>query len=85
MHKWYRKYMLVVGILGQFLFYSQFYTIIHHKSATNVSLEGFLCSLITVISWLIYGVIMRDKVLIISNIVGLLGAFGVVIAILIYQ
>lgn len=77
--------MLVVAILGQFLFYSQLYTVIHHKSAVNVSLEGFVCSLITVISWLIYGLMLRDKVLIISNIIGCIGAFGLVIAILLYR
>lgn len=85
MLKQYRKYMLVVGVLGQFLFYSQFYTIIQSKSAKNISLEGFLCSSFSALSWLIYGLMLHDKVLIVSSAVGIVGAFSVVIAIFVYR
>ncbi|MEI7493515.1 MAG: SemiSWEET family transporter [Alphaproteobacteria bacterium] len=85
MNKWYRRYMIFIGIFGQFLFYSQFYTILQHKSAHDVSLVGFIGGFISVFSWFIYGLMLNDKPLIISNIIASIGALLVVMAILIYQ
>lgn len=85
MRKWYKKYMFVVGTLGQFLFYAQFYKILQHKNAQDVSFAGFVSSFISIISWLIYGLMLHDKPIIISNIVRCIGVFLVIIAILIYQ
>jgi uncharacterized protein with PQ loop repeat len=77
--------MIFIGIFGQFLFYSQFYTILQHKSAHDVSLVGFIGGFITVFSWLIYGLMLNDKPLVISNSIASIGALLVVIAILVYQ
>jgi MtN3 and saliva related transmembrane protein len=77
--------MIVIGIFGQFLFYSQFHTIIQHKSAHDVSLVGFICGFVSVFSWMIYGIMLNDKPLIISNIIASIGALLVVVAILVYQ
>lgn len=85
MNKWYSRYMIFIGIFGAFLFYSQFYTIVRNKSAQDVSLTGFICSFISVTSWLIYGLMLHDRPLIMSNIIASIGALLVVIAILIYQ
>ncbi len=85
MNKWYTRYMIFIGIFGQFLFYSQFYEIIQNKSSKDVSLFGFMCGFISVSSWLIYGLMLHDKPLIISNIIASIGAFLVVVAILVYQ
>lgn len=85
MLKWYKTYMTLVGIFGQLLFYSEFMMILHNRSSQNVSLFGFTCSLIAVFSWLFYGFLVKDKVLIISNIAGTVGATLTVAAILIYR
>ena len=85
MRKLHEKYMIFIGIFGQFVFYSQFYEIIKNKSARDVSLFGFLCGLISVCSWMIYGFVIKDKPLIIANIVASIGAILTVISILIYQ
>ena len=85
MYAWYKKYMVVVGICGQFLFYSQFYTIIQNKSARDISLFGFMCGFISVASWMIYGFMIHDKPLIVANVVATIGALLTVVAILIYQ
>jgi uncharacterized protein with PQ loop repeat len=77
--------MIFIGIFGQFLFYSQFYTILQHKSAHDVSLVGFIGGFVTVFSWLIYGLMLNDKPLVISNSIASIGALLVVIAILVYQ
>ncbi len=81
---WYKKYMLVVGVFGQFVFYSQFYEIMKKQHAEDVSLFGFSCGLLSVSSWLVYGFLMHDKPLIVANTVATIGAVLTVGAILIY-
>ena len=84
MLEWYKKYMFIIGILGQFVFYSQFFAIIQNKSAKDVSLFGFTCGLVSVSSWMLYGFMIRDKPLIVANVVATVGALLTVVAILIY-
>ena len=80
----YEKYMLVIGILGQSVFYVQAAAIFINCSAKDVSLLGFSLGLISVASWLIYGILIKNKVLIISNSVAVLGAILVIAGVLIY-
>ncbi len=80
----YERYMLVVGVLGQLLFYSQGIKIFLTKSAGDVSILGFLFGLVSVSSWLIYGILLKNKVLVVSNVVAVIGALLVVIGVLIY-
>ncbi len=81
----YRKYMILIGVFGQLLFYSEFITIVYYKSAHDVSLFGFFCGLVSVTSWLIYGILIKDKPLIIANTFATIGAFLTVSAILVYR
>lgn len=85
MIEWYRKYMYFIGIFGQSVFYFQFYEIIQNKSAKDVSLFGFICGLVSVSSWMVYGIIIHDKPLMVANIVATIGAILTVGAIVIYQ
>ena len=85
MNKWYARYMIFIGTFGQFVFYSQFWKIIQNKSAHDVSLFGFTCGFVSVASWLIYGLMLHDRPLVIANLVATIGALLVIIAILIYQ
>jgi len=77
--------MIFIGIIGQFLYFSQFYTIMQCKSAENVSLLGFICGFVSVFSWLFYGLTLQDKPLIISNTIASIGALLVIFAIFTYQ
>jgi MtN3 and saliva related transmembrane protein len=54
-------------------------------SAHDVSLPGFSVGLIALLSWLLYGILVKDKVLVIVNIIGALCALTTVIAILIAE
>ncbi len=67
--------MIFIGIAGQSMFFIQGIKIFYTKSAGDVSLVGFLMGLIAVSSWLGYGVMIKDKVLIIANIFAVIGAF----------
>ncbi len=76
--------MFAVGIFGQAVFYLQGIEIFRNQSAKDVSLFGFSFGLISVTSWLIYGVVIKNHVLIAANAIAVIGAIFVVIGILIY-
>ncbi|MBN9344311.1 MAG: hypothetical protein J0H87_08120 [Holosporales bacterium] len=79
--KYYEKYMLLMGIGGQSLFYLQAFKIFFTRNAQGVSVSGFTIALISLVSWLIYGVLIKDKILIRVNIVAVVGAVLTLIAI----
>jgi MtN3 and saliva related transmembrane protein len=81
----YEKYMLTIGILGQLMFYTQGFKIFLRKSANDISLLGFTLGLICVASWLLYGILIKNKVLIISNVVATIGAIFVIIGVLMHS
>jgi MtN3 and saliva related transmembrane protein len=81
---YYERYMLAVGIFGQFLFYAQGIKIFLTRSASDVSIFGFLLGFISVSSWLVYGILIKNRVLVLSNIFAVVGALFVIIGILIY-
>jgi uncharacterized protein with PQ loop repeat len=77
--------MFFAGILGQLIFYSQFYKIMKNCSSEGVSLFGFLCGFISTVSWMIYGFLLNNKPLKVSNIIGTIGALLTIISILYYR
>ncbi|MGI4851023.1 MAG: SemiSWEET family sugar transporter [Janthinobacterium lividum] len=83
--EYYAKFMMIIGTLGQAFFYMQAYKIFTTKSADNLSLEGFLIPCFSLSAWLVYGLLIRDKVVILANVVGVIGAVLVVAAILKYS
>lgn len=81
---YYERYMLIVGVLGQLLFYVQGAKIFLTRSASDVSIIGFSLGLISVSSWLIYGMLIKNRVLIVANAFAVIGALFVIIGIFIY-
>jgi uncharacterized protein with PQ loop repeat len=77
--------MMVAGVLGQIYFYIQGLEIFLRQSAHGVSLIGFVIGFLVVSSWEIYGLLMRNRIMIISNIVAMLGALFVIIGILVHR
>lgn len=82
---YYERYMLWIGILGQLLFFTQGTKIFLTQSANDVSLIGFLLGLISVSSWLIYGILIKNRALILANVFAVVGALFVIIGILLYR
>lgn len=82
MQKFYEKYMFFIGIAGQLVFYLQAYEIFSAQKAENVSLPAFLFGLLSVSSWLIYGIMIKNRPLIVANAVAVVGALAAVIGIL---
>lgn len=81
----YEHYMLLIGSFGHFLFVLQTIKIIQTGSAHDLSLGGFLISFISLISWLIYGFLKKDRPLIIVNAVGAFAAFVCLCAIVAFR
>lgn len=77
--------MGIIGSIGQLLFYFQAFNIFWDKNAGEVSLVGFTISLVSLSCWLAYGLLIKDKPLIIANIIGVIGALCVVSGIILYS
>jgi uncharacterized protein with PQ loop repeat len=82
--RWFQWYMYLVGVGGNLFFYIQSFEIFTTHSARDVSLVAFSVAFWAVASWFVYGLVLRNFVLIIANIVGMLGAASVVAGKLIY-
>jgi MtN3 and saliva related transmembrane protein len=82
---YYEKYMLAVGVLGQILFYAQAFEIFRARAAVDVSLPGFIAGFVSTSSWLLYGLLIKNKVLVVANVIAAIGAALVVAGILIYR
>lgn len=81
----YEKLMVVVGIGGQLALYIQAYHIFSRESSEDVSLIAYLCALFSLTCWLIYGLFLRDRALIIANAVAVVGSILVIAGILKYS
>lgn len=68
--KLYEHYITIIGSAGHFLFIFQTFKTIQVGSAHDVSLGGFIVSFFSLISWLFYGFLKKDRPLIIANLVG---------------
>lgn len=84
MPRWFQWYMYLVGIGGNLFFYIQAWEIYQRQSAADVSLPAFSVALWAVSSWFVYGLVLRNPVLIIANIVAIIGASCVIAGKLIY-
>lgn len=81
----YEKYMIFAGVLGQIAVYAQAYKIFQTKAAGDLSLLSFLLSLISAFSWFIYGLVLKNNLLIVTNLIGTIGVFLVIIGILVHS
>lgn len=83
---YYKLYMLyIISWLGNVFLFIQLAAILEKKDSTGVSLTAFIVFLITGISWLIYGYLIKDYAIIVSGIVRLIGLTALLIVIPKYQ
>lgn len=75
----YEKYMMTMGIIGQLLFYLQAFKIYQTRSAEDISMPGFLIAVFSLSSWLVYGLVLNNGVLVFVNLVGCFGALLVIL------
>ncbi|MBX3461399.1 MAG: hypothetical protein KF696_15750 [Planctomycetes bacterium] len=84
LRKAYGRYMFVVGIGGNLLFYIQAFEIFTSQQARDVSLWAFVIAFWAVASWFVYGLVLRNWVLISANVVAMIGSALVVAGKLLY-
>ena len=65
--------------LGQSMHYIQAYKIFYNKSAEDISMIAYIICLILLIHWLIYGIIEKDKIIIIAESFGVIGVLIILI------
>ena len=78
-------YMSWVFNLGQSMHYIQAWKIFATKSAEDISLIAYIICLILLIHWLIYGIVTKDKVIIIAETLGIIGAILVISGTIFYS
>jgi uncharacterized protein with PQ loop repeat len=76
--------MYFVGFIGNSFPIIQAYKIFVNRSAVDVSLWGYLIFFWGVTSWLIYGILQRDRVLITTNSFATFSSLVCMIAILFF-
>jgi len=74
-----------IVVLGQSMHFIQAWKIFTTKSAEDVSIISYIICLLLVIHWLGYGIIINDRILIIAEGIGIIGAILVIVGILIYS
>lgn len=71
--------------LGQSMHYIQAWKIFTTKSSEDISLTAYIICFILVTHWLIYGFIIKDKVIIIAETLGVIGVALVIYGTLLYS
>ena len=78
------NYMSLIVTLGQSMHYVQAWKIFSTKSAADVSMTAYIICITLLTHWLGYGMLIRNKVLILAEGLGLIGALLVMVGILLY-
>ena len=71
--------------LGQSMHYIQAWKIYNTKSAEDISLVAYIICLILLVHWLIYGIVTKDRVIVMAETFGIIGSILVIIGTIIYS
>ena len=74
-----------LGIVSGLAYFPQAYKIIKRKSSKDISLITFSIFLCSILTWLLYGISIKNSPLIIANIINLVGAISVITVYIIYK
>lgn len=66
----YSRFMLFITFFGQMPIVFQIFRTLRRQSAGDISLLGLMVGAMCLLSWLIYSLLIKDKLLILSNILG---------------
>ena len=72
--KQYEKLVCLIALSGNTIYLFQAYKIWQTQSSHDVTLIGFIVSALSTTNWLIYGFLIKDKALFISNLFGFVNA-----------
>ena len=80
-----QAYLSVIVILGQSMHFIQAWKIFDAKSSEDVSLASYLICLALLLHWIMYGIFIRNKVLVIAEALGIIGVTLVITGICLYS
>lgn len=75
----------IMGVVLSFGYYFQAYSIIKRRSAAGVSLPSYLIFAFGTLTWLVYGIALRDFSIITGFVFGVVGSWLVLFLILKYR
>lgn len=81
----FKIFVTIMGVVMSLGYYPQAYKIWKNKTAVNVSVPSFFIFSLGTLTWLIYGILLGDKPIILSFVLGVIGSWSVLILTLIYK
>ena len=81
----FKTYMLWVANLGQSMHYIQAWKIFTTRSADDISITAYTVCLILLIHWLLYGIMINDRIIILAETLGIVGTILVLFGAALYS
>jgi len=81
----FKIFVTLMGIVMSLGYYPQAYKIWKSKSATDISIPAFIIFSSGTLTWFIYGIVIQDKPIIVSFVLGVIGSWAVLILALIHK
>lgn len=75
----FKIFVTIMGVVMSLGYFPQAYKIWKSKSATSVSISTFIIFSIGTLTWLIYGLLIKDPVVILGFGIGVIGSWSVLI------
>lgn len=75
----------IMGVVLSLGYYFQAYSIIKKRSAEGVSLSSYIIFAVGTLTWLVYGIALRDLSIITGFFFGVIGSWFVLILMLVYK
>jgi len=76
---WYERYMYIIAILNNIYFYIQAYQIYKDQSVETVPLFGVYLEFFVSVNFIVYGIYVKNRVLIIAGLSNFIGTLMVLI------
>ena len=76
---------IVMGIVMSFGYYPQLFKILKNKSVKDISLASYIIWSLGTLTWIIYGVVVKDMIIVISFALGVVGSWSVLFLRLFYK
>ena len=75
----------IMGVVLSLGYYFQAYSIIKKRSAEGVSLSSYVIFAFGTLTWLVYGIVLRDLSIITGFFFGVIGSWLVLALVLVYR
>ena len=81
----FKIFVTIMGVLMSFGYYPQAYKIWKEKTSVGVSIPAYIIFSAGTATWLIYGIVIKDAIIILSFVFGVVGSWLVLVLTSIYK